>query len=439
MNELLWIAVGFALAVVALRPWRRRSTATSTPGTAMVALEATTPAPVAAETPTPTPAAPAAEATRPTAPEPPEPAVHLHTVVPPDAQRLALSLADELASLLSGVEGRAHHLIEAAPTRTQLPAAAEAMLAAVTRLRRLHGKLVAFGHGRPQQDGTTDVRQLIAGLGDELQQMQLGIEVRWDPPTSLPTLAAHPDAVRDALLFLAGALLRAERGATRLSFVVERSLVADTPSVQIEMMLEWISDPRRHSGEMLADGLFTLDLEAANHLITTYGGELTLTHLPGRSARAVVLLPMAVSVEDADEWSGGVLANAESEDSEPERHDYGGALVLESDPSLRAVLARELKASGRAVFTCADGASAHTFLEATPDRFELLIVDDPQQLEDGASLAEAIRTLAPDLKICLMTQNPSTQGDAWPRLFWLQKPFGVHELRRKLATILTAG
>ncbi|MCB9877896.1 MAG: response regulator [Planctomycetes bacterium] len=419
MNELLWTVVGFALATVALRPWRRR-VAVATPPAA--------PPPTMTATPPPAPlASDQHEAAR---------ELRVQAVVPPDAQRMAMSLADELASLVSGVEGRAHHLIEAAPTRTQLPDAAEAMLASVTRLRRLHGKLVAFGRGRAQQSGTTDVRELLAGLADELPQMQLGLELHWDPPSSLPLLAAHPDAVRDALLFLASALLRAERGATRLSFVVERSFATEVPSVQLEMMLEWVTDPHRSAGEVLADSLFTLDLEAANHLITTYGGELTLTHLPGRSARAVVRLPMAVAADFAAP-AGAAVDSRTADDTE--RHDYGGALVLESDPSLRAVLARELKASGRAVFTCADGASAHTFLQATPDRFELLIVDDPHQLEDGASLAEAIRTHAPTLKICLVTQRPAAPSEAWPRLFWLQKPFGVQELRRKLATILTAG
>ena len=30
-------------------------------------------------------------------------------------------------------------------------------------------------------------------------------------------------------------------------------------------------------------------------------------------------------------------------------------------------------------------------------------------------------------------------SDSWPALHCLQKPFGVHELRRKLASILTVG
>ena len=110
--------------------------------------------------------------------------------------------------------------------------------------------------------------------------------------------------------------------------------------------------------------------------------------------------------------------------------------MLESDPALRAVLASELKASGRAVFACADGASAHTFLEATPDRFELLIVDDANQLDEYTPLARTIRQHTPNLKICLLAQMPTTSATAWPDLHCLPKPFGVHELRDTLASIL---
>jgi hypothetical protein len=350
---------------------------------------------------------------------------------------MALLVADELASLVSGIEGRAHHLIEAAPTRSQLPAAAEAMLASVRRLRTLHTKLVAIGHGRPVEPGTTDVGELIAELGDELQQMQLGLELHQDLPPDVPRLEASPAAVRDALLFVCAALLRAERGATRLSFAAERSFSRDTPSVVIEMTLEWINDGNRSAAAGAADVTLMLDVEAADHLITSHGGELVLHHLPGKSVRALVRLPVAIPAIVGE--AQPAMAEPSGDDPEVLAHRYGGALVLESDPALRQVLARELKASGRAVFACADGASANTFLEATPDRFELLIVDDPRQLDEGKPLARTIRSLVPALKICVVTPTPSLPPVAWPDLHFLQTPFGVHELRRTLATILTAG
>jgi CheY-like chemotaxis protein len=353
---------------------------------------------------------------------------------------MALSMANELANLVSAVEGRAHHLIEAAPARTDLPSAAEAMLNSIDRLRVLHTKLIAFGGGRPVVHGTINVSELIHSLSDELQQMQLGLEFRWEPPDELPRIKACPDAVRDALLFACSSLLQAERGATRLTFAVERSFASDVPAIIIELHLEWVNVADSRKREDIAEYAFALDFEAARQLIESHEGSLTMSHLPGKSVHALVRLPVAVPADST--YAEKIAATATSPgEEEPDdyiaiSHNFGGALVLESDPALRAVLAQELKASGRAVFACADGASAHTFLLATPDRFELLIVDDAHQLDEHTPLARTIRQHTPDLKICLLSQSTELSSEAWPDVHYLQKPFGVHELRRTLASIL---
>ena len=145
--ESLWIVVGAILALAATKLWRANN--------AQSALSAA--------------ARPREDAAATTAVE---------TVVSAESHELALSMAEELASLLSALEARAHHLIEAAPSRNKLPAAAEALLSSVHRLRNLHNKLVTFGRARPVERGTTDVVELIGGLGDDLQQMQLGLELR---------------------------------------------------------------------------------------------------------------------------------------------------------------------------------------------------------------------------------------------------------------------
>lgn len=352
---------------------------------------------------------------------------------------MALSMASQLANLVSAVEGRAHHLIEAAPARTDLPSAAEAMLASIARLHVLHKKLIAFGRGRPVQEGTIDTIELINSLGDELQQMQLGLEVRWEPPAELPAIKACPEAIRDALLFACSALLQIERGATRLTFTVERSFASELPALVIELHLEWINVADSRKREAADETSFVLDFEAAKQLIEGYDGELTMSHLPGKAVHALASLPMAVPAEAEEQAKELANRKDEPEDYLAISHDFGGALVLESDPALRAVLARELKASGRAVFACADGASAHTFLQATPDRFELLIVDDAHQLDEHTPLARTIRQHTPDLKICLLTPSPATSPESWPAIHCLQKPFGVHELRRTLASILAVG
>lgn len=437
MIELLWLLAGAFGALLAQRLLRRANGAPT--ATHAISPAAPTTLPPNA---VPPPAVPA--------PAPPSPPL---TPAPPpaiDAHRIAHTLADELATLLSGVEGRAHHLIEAAPDRTQLPHAAEGLLAAIQRLRILHSKLVAFSGGRHAEPGVTALEPMLRGLSDELQDHQLGLEVRRESAAHVPPLAASPRIVHDALLFLGAAILRAERGANNLSLTTELCFRDDEPQVQIELALEWAREPQPCPVPLHDDPAFTLDFEAASHLIAGHGGELSVHHLPGRSICAVVRWPLArrdIEVEPANDDEAAPLAGpstatasampAPAQPTSLDRH--GGALVLESDPAVRALLSQELKAAGRAVFACADGAAARTFLEATPDRFELLVVDEAQHLDATDPLAATIRRVAPQLRILALWRSPIGPQQDWPGLQHVAKPFGVHELRAALASILTAG
>lgn len=412
LSEIAWFVAGAAASGGLLAIWSRRwrTTAASTPD----------PQPA---TPAPLPAPPAA----PPSATPAEDEPHL----------IALALAEELASLISGVEGRAHALIECAPQRELLPPAAEALLASITRLRTLHRKLLAYGRGGDPATGATDIGDLVAGLGDDLTSLQLGLELRWDPPPALPRLAANASAIREALLYLCSGLLRAERGASRLTIAAELDLTDTAPLVRLEFTLEWVAErfPARAAAQRPQP--FSIELDAARNLLRSQGGEVDLHHLPGHSARAVVRLPAMVHDPVAlDASSEPVPPPAPGPDR---RHRYGGALLLEADPTVRAMLAAELKAAGRAVFVCADGAAARTFLDATPERFELLIADDGRRLADDPALAATIRDRAPGLKVCLLGRDADAQPPPWPAAHHIDKPFGLHELRQALASVLAAG
>ena len=399
--------------------------------------------PAAVQPPDPTNATPAVapriEPPAPPAPEPAPSAGAIPTCPALDAVQLARSLADELATLVSGVEGRAHHLIETAPDRRQLPLAAEALLAAVQRLRHLHGKLVAFGRNRALEPGRTSLEAALVAITDELRTQQFGVEVRRESAAHLPMLGVGPGVVHDTLRFVCAAMQRAERGATNLSISTELCFRDDEPVVQVELVLEWSHESPSNGHTPFADPAYTLDVEAANHLIHGHGGELALSHLPGCSIRAVLRWPLAMRTAEAEAQAApAVLAEAAHQPVQA-GHRYGGALLLEADAAVRDLLSRELKATGRAVFACADGAAARSFLLATPERFELLVVDHQERLDDDQALAATIRTVAP--RLCILVLAPVTPPAllAWPELRHVAKPFGVHELRQALASIPAAG
>lgn len=359
-----------------------------------------------------------------------------------DTVQLARSLAEELATLVSGVEGRAHHLIETAPDLRQLPITAEALLAAVQRLRHLHGKLVAFGRNRPVESGRTSLEAALVAITDELRTLQLGLEVRRESAAHLPMLGVGPGVVHDTLRYVGAAMQRAERGATNLTISTELCFRDDEPVVQVELVLEWSDESPPNGPTPFADAAYALDVEAANQLLHAHGGELALSHLPGRSIRAVLRWPLAMRHAENElptEAPEPGPARTTSNEPAPVGHRYGGALLLEADVAVRELLSRELKATGRAVFACADGAAARSFLLATPERFELLIVDHQERLDDDQALAATIRAVAP--RLCILVLSPVTPPTlrTWPDLRSVAKPFGVHELRQALASIPAAG
>ncbi len=452
VHEVVWLFVGILVTLVATRPWARPDTPTpvapgdTEPAESVIALpsqpiNAPATATTAGGTTTATASPPSFASASPG-----------HTTPPNGPRSLARSVADELANLVSGVEGSAHNLIEAAADNTQVPNAAAAFAVAVQRLRALHTKLLAFGHLRARDDETPTVAvaSVATRLRAELQHLQLGLELRWDPPAHLPEIAVTPSVAHDALSFLCAAMLRAELGATRLTVSTELCFAARQPRLQFELALEWNAETAPHTAELLDDPTFTLDLEASNHLVTSHGGDLVIHHLPGRSVRALVRWPVVspaatptVAATDAPALPAAPVPEAVERRVLVQRppgrgHRYGGALVLEADPAVRAMLAAELKATGRAVFACADGASARTFLQATPDRFELLFVDHPSRVGPDDPLTATIRDQAPNLKIFALAPGNEALA-AWPNLRHIQKPFGVHELRAALASALAAG
>ncbi|MFN9277235.1 MAG: hypothetical protein ACK6D2_16065 [Planctomycetota bacterium] len=426
MNALPWFLAGLALgSFAAAALLRRRRTVPST---------AVPPAPTPAErTASPAPPAPAAPA--PAAPAPAAPARDRTAA-------LAHSAATELATLASGIEGSAYALVEAAANRRDVPLAAEALLGAVRRLRSLHARLGALGGlgARTNAVGTTDVLRLVARLTNELQRAHVGLELQWQPPDHLPAIAAPHEATFDALASACHALLRAEAGATRLALAAEACYDGLQPHVRIECTVEWTGEGGAATADLLDDATVAIDRDAARVLAAAHGGEATFQQLPGHAARVIVRWPAAAAsaAEPAVVLPAVAPAVAPAGSDVRRRHRYGGALLLEADPGVRAMLAAELKAAGRAVFVCADAPAASTFLRATPERFEVLIVDRDERLADR-ELAAALRSVAPAVENVSLDAHASADLAPWPHMRRVRKPFGVHELRRALASLPAAG
>jgi len=299
------------------------------------------------------------------------------------------------------------------------------------------------------------IDRLLTSLREDLSSSALGLQISWNLPQPSLRLCGDHDDLLLALTLATTALHHLERGAMRLLVHVEPSFEGAHPEAHVQLVLERdesLDSPLRADAPSAS---FLVARTAAVHLLRAYGATMTFAHEPGHEASAVVQIPLQTGDEETEfaaeqdarahqpetDAGNGAMDPAQAEPivAIPRAHRFGGVLVLEEDASVRSMLATELKAQGRAVFACPDGAAARSLIQATPERFEILVVDHVGRLDAGDLLASTVSRLCPDLRVFVLSEVradrvPSQLRD---RVTEIRKPFGVRELRRALAAALT--
>ena len=360
-----------------------------------------------------------------------------------DARAITSTVADQLSGMVTALEGNAHRLIESAVDPDQIPRSAERLWRTTRSLRQFQHKLQAYVSPPPRGADTTSVQDLLETLRRQLETLERGLQITFHVPKHLPAVHGDRIALQDALRFACLSLTQLEQGATRLTFSAEPHLDRTQPGVRLELHLDWIDD--HDLDKRLPPNLnaFELESSAARNLVASQGGELTLLHRPGASARALVRLEgselpsLALPAPTRTPTS----ADLSPREPQPERpaHHFGGVIVLATDTDLRAMTVEELKARGRNVFSCSDAAAVRTLLQATPERFELLVCDRESSTIAAEQLATSSIALAPELKVFIL-ERPGAEGELPAelvgRVHRIGKPFGLRDLRAALEHIL---
>jgi PAS domain S-box-containing protein len=172
-----------------------------------------------------------------------------------------------------------------------------------------------------------------------------------------------------------------------------------------------------------------LGLSMVYGLVKQSGGYIRADSETGRGTRIEVVLPRvdspaAVSLEPRSASPAGSSAHV---------------LVVEDDPLVRAVVARELATHGYRVAEAPDGEAALERLAHTDEPFDLLITDLAMPRMDGRDLAAQVAELRPGLPVLFISGHPD---EATRRVLveadraYLQKPFTAEELMVRLEEIL---
>ncbi len=163
-------------------------------------------------------------------------------------------------------------------------------------------------------------------------------------------------------------------------------------------------------------------------------GHVRIYSEPGDGTMVCIYLPRHRGEEDVD--SPDIAEPAvEAEAGET-------VLVIDDEPSVRMLIVDALQDLGYACLEAADGPSGLRILESR-GRIDLLITDVglPGGL-NGRQVADAARTLRPDLRILFVTGYAENavlnHGHIEHGMEVLTKPFAMDELHRRVATLLQA-
>jgi two-component system cell cycle sensor histidine kinase/response regulator CckA len=118
-------------------------------------------------------------------------------------------------------------------------------------------------------------------------------------------------------------------------------------------------------------------------------------------------------------------------------------LLVEDDDEIRVLVSQLLESYGYTVLTAANGATAIALVadDQTP-RIDLLLTDVVMPLMNGREVAERLAASLPGLRVIFTSGYPSDSvlrhGISDGRTAFIQKPYLVDELARKIRAVLTS-
>ncbi|HET9221518.1 MAG TPA: GAF domain-containing protein [Roseiflexaceae bacterium] len=188
-----------------------------------------------------------------------------------------------------------------------------------------------------------------------------------------------------------------------------------------------------------------LGLSAVLGIVRGHRGALQVQSEPGSGTTFTVFIPTTEDrgskIEDrnvsADETPSSILDPRSSNQSSV----VGRVLVIEDDPSIRALAARMLKRFGYDVLIADDGYAGVAAFSAQPDAIDCVLLDMNMPNMDGAQTLQEIQRIRPGARVVLMSghdeQEIASQFAGQTLASVLSKPFSPAVLREHMRRAMT--
>jgi len=367
--------------------------------------------------------------------------------------QLTGGLAHDFNNLLTGIMGNLE-LLQSRVAKGQFDSVDRFVNAAQGAGRRaaaLTQRLLAFSRRQTLDPKPTDVNRLITGMEDLLRRtVGQMVQIEVVGAAGLWTALIDPSQMENALLNLC---------------INARDAMPDGGKLTIETANKWLDERTGHErdlppGQYLSicvtdtgtgmtpetiervfEPFFTtkptgqgtgLGLSMIYGFARQSGGQVRIYSELGSGTTMCIYLPRHLGDAEND---------VVIERSSPEGNSGGETvLVVDDEPTIRHLIDEVLDDLGYTVIGAADGVAGLKVLQSGA-RVELLITDVglPNGM-NGRQVADAARSLRPDLKILFITgyaENAAfNNGHLEPGMALLTKPFSMEDLTQKVRTML---
>jgi PAS domain S-box-containing protein len=362
--------------------------------------------------------------------------------------RLAGGVAHDFNNLLTAILGHSELLQQSLQPGTAPRRQAEQIHRAALRGSQLTGQLLAFSRKQVLQPKVLDLDAVVGSMSSMLERL-IGedIELEEDLQPSLWPVKADPGQIEQVLLNLAvnarDAMPRGGHLLIRTRNIDAARAAAFGVEARRWVMLEVQDSGHGMSPETLTrvfEPFFTtkprgkgtgLGLATVYGIVTQSGGHISVESEPEKGALFRVLLPAA---EEA-------LTRAVSAEARAPLAGGGESILLvEDDADVRQFIHDVLAGHGYKVLPAKDGPEALTVARRFEGPLHLLLTDVVMPRMTGAEVATTLVRDRPDLKVLYISGYPGEtmvkQGVLAPELRFLQKPFSVGDLTRRVRELL---
>ncbi len=177
-----------------------------------------------------------------------------------------------------------------------------------------------------------------------------------------------------------------------------------------------------------------LGLSTVYGIVKQSGGYVFTQSEPGEGTTFYIYLPR---VEDSPE---------EMSPAKAQENEKGGCetvLLVEDEESVRELVRETLAARGYKVLEAENGENGMRVAHGFPDRIDILITDVVMPGMGGRELAKRLLQLRPNLGVLYLSGYTEDtilhQGTLGPGIAFLQKPFTLQNLARKVREVLRVG